>query len=81
MTASLDIGDGIHAISVPVADLPVGDTQVYAVESPRGVVLIDAGWNNDTSWSALQQGLATAGLSVADVEASSSPTSIPTMSA
>ncbi|MCK0092683.1 MBL fold metallo-hydrolase [Rhodococcus sp. F64268] len=68
MTASLDIGDGIHAIPVPVADLPVGDTQVYAMESPRGVVLVDAGWNNDTSWNALQQGLATAGLSVTDVE-------------
>ncbi|MDV2476062.1 MBL fold metallo-hydrolase [Rhodococcus zopfii] len=63
-----DIGDGIHAIPVPVSDLPVGDTQVYAIESPRGVILVDVGWNNDTSWNALQSGLASAGLSVTDVE-------------
>lgn len=63
-----DIGDGIHRIPVPVGDLPVGDTQVYAMESPRGVILVDVGWNDDTSWHALQSGLASAGLSMSDVE-------------
>jgi len=67
-TQARDIGDGIHRIPVPVADLPVGDTQVYALESPRGVMLVDVGWNDDNSWAALQAGLAAAGLSVTDVE-------------
>jgi len=68
MTEARDIGDGIHLVPVPVADLPVGDTQVYVMESPGGVVLVDVGWNDDTSWAALQDGLAVAGLSVTDVE-------------
>lgn len=68
MTEARDIGDGIHLVPVPVADLPVGDTQVYVMESPGGVVLVDVGWNDDRSWTALQTGLASAGLSVTDVE-------------
>ncbi|WAL48058.1 MBL fold metallo-hydrolase [Rhodococcus pyridinivorans] len=68
MAEARDIGDGIHVVPVPVADLPVGDTQVYVMESPRGAVLVDGGWNDDRSWAALQDGLATAGLSVTDVE-------------
>lgn len=68
MAEARDIGDGIHVVPVPVGDLPVGDTQVYVMESPRGVVLVDVGWNDDRSWAALQNGLATAGLSVTDVE-------------
>lgn len=68
MTEARDIGDGIHVVSVPVADLPVGDTQVYVMESPGGVVLVDVGWDDDRSWAALQDGLASAGLSVTDVE-------------
>lgn len=68
MSDARDIGDGIHLVPVPVADLPVGDTQVYVMESPGGVILVDVGWNDDRSWNALQNGLATAGLSVSDVE-------------
>ncbi|MDM7489026.1 MBL fold metallo-hydrolase [Rhodococcus sp. GXMU-t2271] len=68
MDHACDIGDGIFRIPVPVGDLPVGDTQVYAMESPRGLVLVDVGWNDDTSWTALQDGLASVGASVADVE-------------
>ncbi len=68
MAEARDIGDGIHVVPVPVADLPVGDTQVYVMESPRRPVLVDGGWNDDRSWAALQDGLATAGLSVTDVE-------------
>ena len=68
MTEARDIGDGIHVVPVPVADLPVGDTQVYVMESPGGVVLVDVGWDDDRSWAALQAGLAVAGLSVTDVE-------------
>lgn len=67
-TEARDIGDGIHLIPVPVGDLPVGPTQVYVLESPRGVILVDGGWNDDTSWEALQNGLTAAGLSMTDVE-------------
>jgi glyoxylase-like metal-dependent hydrolase (beta-lactamase superfamily II) len=40
---------------------------VYALDSARGPVLIDAGWEHPEAWTALRDGLAGLGLSVADV--------------
>jgi glyoxylase-like metal-dependent hydrolase (beta-lactamase superfamily II) len=40
---------------------------VYAFETDRGVHIVDAGWNTDEAFTALDHGLAEAGFSVADV--------------
>ncbi|HET6952518.1 MAG TPA: MBL fold metallo-hydrolase [Acidimicrobiales bacterium] len=40
---------------------------VYVFETDRGVYLVDAGWNTDEAYAALDAGLATAGYTMADV--------------
>ncbi|WP_214323463.1 MBL fold metallo-hydrolase [Nonomuraea sediminis] len=62
-----DLGDGVWSVPVPIPGNPLGYTLVYAIESPRGPVLIDAGWNHPDAWAALRDGLAALGLDVSDV--------------
>lgn len=57
---------GLWSIPVPIPDNPLGHTLVYLFETPRGPVLIDAGWDEEVSWEALLGGFAAAGLSVTD---------------
>ena len=57
---------GLWSIPVPIPDNPLGHTNVYAFETPRGPVMVDAGWDDDTSWSALCAGLGRAGYDVSD---------------
>ncbi|AHH18379.1 metallo-beta-lactamase superfamily protein [Nocardia nova SH22a] len=68
MENALSIGDGIFQIPVPITDNPLGHTLVYALESPGGLVLVDAGWYDDNAWSGLTSGLEAIGHSVTDVE-------------
>ncbi|NLU84359.1 MBL fold metallo-hydrolase [Rhodococcus sp. HNM0569] len=68
MPIAAPIGDGIFQIPVPITDNPLGHTLVYAMESPGGLVLVDAGWDDENGWNGLQQGLADIGHSVQDVE-------------
>ncbi|MFG1945004.1 MBL fold metallo-hydrolase [Nonomuraea sp. NPDC048826] len=63
----LDLGFGVWSVPVPIPGNPLGYTLVYAIESPRGPVLVDAGWNHPDAWAALRDGLAVAGIDVADV--------------
>jgi glyoxylase-like metal-dependent hydrolase (beta-lactamase superfamily II) len=61
---------GLWSIPVPIPNNPLRYVLVYAFElSTGGVALVDAGWNTDEAWSALNDGLAQAGGSTADVEA------------
>lgn len=62
-----DLGGGLWSVPVPIPDNPLAYTLVYAVESPRGPVLIDAGWQHEDAWTALRDGLGTFGIDVADV--------------
>ncbi|UGQ14024.1 MBL fold metallo-hydrolase [Yinghuangia sp. ASG 101] len=62
-----DLGGGVWTIPVPIPDNPLGNTLVYVLESERGPVLVDAGWNDPTSLAALTSGLASLGTSLADV--------------
>ncbi|MFI6597878.1 MBL fold metallo-hydrolase [Nonomuraea sp. NPDC050536] len=62
-----DLGDGVWSVPVPIPGNPLGYTLVYAIESPRGPVLVDAGWNHPDAWAALRDGLAALGLDVSDV--------------
>lgn len=61
------LGGGVWSVPVPIPGNPLGYTLVYALESARGPVLIDAGWEHPDAWAALRDGLRTLGLDVADV--------------
>src|SRR5574340_483439 len=62
------VGDGIYQLQVPITGNPLGHTLVYAMESPGGLVLIDAGWDDDNAWDGLTSGLEAIGHSVTEVE-------------
>ncbi|MGW0042553.1 MBL fold metallo-hydrolase [Rhodococcus sp. NPDC003348] len=68
MSDAVAIGDGIFQITVPMTHNPLGSTFVYAMESPGGIVLVDAGWDGDEGWEGLTQGLESVGHSVTEVE-------------
>ncbi|MCU1501252.1 MAG: Beta lactamase [Ilumatobacteraceae bacterium] len=57
---------GLWSIAVPFPDNPLGYTLVYLIESDRGPVLVDAGWDDDESWDALVDGFRAAGTNVAE---------------
>lgn len=61
---------GLWSIPVPIPDNPLRYVLVYALElDGGGVAIVDAGWNTEDAWTALNDGLAEAGGSIADVRA------------
>ncbi|MFE2379151.1 MBL fold metallo-hydrolase [Streptomyces sp. NPDC059398] len=60
-------GGGVWSIEVPIPDNPLGHTLVHVIETDRGPVLIDTGWDDPASWDALAGGLAALSLSVTDI--------------
>lgn len=68
MSDAVAIGDGIFQITVPMTHNPLGSTLVYAMESPGGLVLVDAGWDGDEGWEGLTGGLESVGHSITEVE-------------
>jgi glyoxylase-like metal-dependent hydrolase (beta-lactamase superfamily II) len=58
---------GLWSIPVPIPNNPLRYVLVYAFESETGITLIDAGWNTDEAWDALNAGIETAGGSITDV--------------
>ena len=61
---------GLWSIPVPIPNNPLRYVLVYALElRGGGVALVDAGWNTDDAWKSLNDGLAAAGGSIADVRA------------
>lgn len=58
---------GLWAIPVPIPNNPLGHTNVYAFETDRGPVLIDSGWDDESSWNSLVAGLGEAGFRAADI--------------
>lgn len=61
------LGPGLWSIPVPIPDNPLGYTLVYALDSDRGPVLVDAGWHDPATWRALEAGAGEAGFDLADV--------------
>src|SRR2546427_7447898 len=59
---------GLWSVPVPIPNSPLRYVLVYAFETPRGPVIVDAGWNTDDAWAALCDGLVTAGFKVDDVQ-------------
>ncbi|MER7764769.1 MBL fold metallo-hydrolase [Streptomyces sp. NPDC097619] len=62
-----DHGGGVWSIRVPIPDNPLGHTLVHLVETDRGPVLIDTGWDDPDSWDTLRAGLTALGTSVAEI--------------
>jgi glyoxylase-like metal-dependent hydrolase (beta-lactamase superfamily II) len=60
---------GLWSIPVPIPNNPLRYVLVYALELDNGVAIVDAGWNTDAAFTALDDGLREAGGSVADVRA------------
>jgi glyoxylase-like metal-dependent hydrolase (beta-lactamase superfamily II) len=59
---------GIWSIPVPIPDNPLRYVLVYAFElDGGGIAIVDAGWNTDDAWNALNAGIAEAGGSITDV--------------
>jgi glyoxylase-like metal-dependent hydrolase (beta-lactamase superfamily II) len=67
MTKAFDHGGGVRSLRVPIPDNPLGHTLVYVVDTDRGPVLIDAGWDDPASWDALTAGLTACGTDVAEL--------------
>ncbi|MET9123163.1 MULTISPECIES: MBL fold metallo-hydrolase [unclassified Streptomyces] len=67
MTQVTDHGGGVRSLAVPIPDNPLGTTLVHVVDTDRGPVLIDTGWDDPDSWEVLTAGLAACGIPVAEV--------------
>ena len=48
---------GLWSIPVPIPNNPLRYVLVYAFELDDGVAIVDAGWDTDEAWSALELGL------------------------
>ncbi|ARZ70356.1 hydrolase [Streptomyces albireticuli] len=60
-----DHGGGVWSVPVPIPGNPLGHTLVHLLDTGRGPVLVDTGWDDPASWDALTAGLAACGTSVA----------------
>ncbi|MEV7385871.1 MULTISPECIES: MBL fold metallo-hydrolase [unclassified Streptomyces] len=62
-----DHGGGVRSVEVPIPDNPLGHTLVYVVDTDRGPVLVDTGWDDPGSWDVLVAGLGGCGTAVGEV--------------
>ncbi|MFJ9430091.1 MBL fold metallo-hydrolase [Streptomyces sp. NPDC101490] len=60
-------GGGVWSLRVPIPDNPLGHTLVHVLDTDRGPVLVDTGWDDPASWAELAGGLAALGIAPADV--------------
>jgi len=59
---------GLWSIPVPIPNNPLRYVLVYAFElDGGGIAIVDAGWNTEDAWNALNSGLVEAGGSITDV--------------
>ncbi|MCM3882655.1 MBL fold metallo-hydrolase [Frankia sp. R82] len=61
------IRPGLWSVPVPLPVRRPAHMYVYVFETPAGPYLVDAGWDHDESFAALEAGLATIGTSPAEV--------------
>ena len=62
-----EVRSGIWSIPVPIPNNPLRYVLAYALESAKGIVLVDAGWECEESWDVLVAGLGVVGASPKDV--------------
>jgi glyoxylase-like metal-dependent hydrolase (beta-lactamase superfamily II) len=61
------LAGGIWSVPVPIPNNPLRYTLSYLVSGTRGIIVIDPGWDTDAGWTALNDGLASAGAGLADL--------------
>ncbi|MFI0905547.1 MBL fold metallo-hydrolase [Streptomyces sioyaensis] len=66
-TQVTDHRGGVWSIAVPIPDNPLGHTLVHLLETDRGPVLIDTGWDDPDSWDALVAGVTACGFALTDL--------------
>ena len=59
---------GLWTVPVPLPNNSLRYVFVYVFESDQGVYLVDAGWNTDDAYAALEAGLKFAGYEMGDVQ-------------
>ena len=59
---------GLWSIPVPLPNNSLRYVLVYLFETDRGPYLVDAGWNTDDAFGALQSGMKVAGCEISDVQ-------------
>jgi glyoxylase-like metal-dependent hydrolase (beta-lactamase superfamily II) len=62
------VRSGLWSIPVPLPNNSLRYVLVYLFETDRGPYLVDAGWNTDDAFGALQSGMKEVGCDVADVQ-------------
>ncbi|MFF0554830.1 MBL fold metallo-hydrolase [Streptomyces sp. NPDC020472] len=67
MTQVTEHGGGVWSLRVPIPDNPLGHTLVHVLDTDRGPVLVDTGWDDPASWTELTDGLTALGLSVREI--------------
>ncbi|MFE6227633.1 MULTISPECIES: MBL fold metallo-hydrolase [unclassified Streptomyces] len=67
MTQVTEHGGGVWSLRVPIPDNPLGHTLVHVLDTGRGPVLVDTGWDDPAAWTELTDGLGALGLGVRDV--------------
>src|SRR3954468_16140175 len=59
---------GLWSVPVPLPNNSLRYVFVYVFETDRGPYIVDAGWNTDDAYAALDAGLTTAGFGMAEVQ-------------
>ncbi|GGT26825.1 MBL fold metallo-hydrolase [Streptomyces purpureus] len=67
MSQVVEHGGGVWSIKVPIPDNPLGHTLVHLLDTDRGPVLVDTGWDDPASWEELTGGLTALGTSVGEI--------------
>ncbi|MEU2714832.1 MBL fold metallo-hydrolase [Streptomyces sp. NPDC007205] len=67
MVRTCEHGGGVRSVAVPIPDNPLGHTLVYVVDTDRGPVLVDTGWDDPGSWDTLAEGLRVCGTSAGEI--------------
>ena len=62
------LGAGLWSIPVPMPQSSLRYVLVYLLELDDGVAMIDAGWDTEEAWAALNSGLGKAGYKIGDVK-------------
>ncbi|MFJ5707568.1 MBL fold metallo-hydrolase [Streptomyces sp. NPDC093105] len=60
-------GGGVWSLRVPIPDNPLGHTLVHVLDTDRGPVLVDTGWDDPGSWTELAYGLRALGIGVSEI--------------
>ncbi|MCW2613339.1 MAG: hypothetical protein JWN08_333 [Frankiales bacterium] len=65
---AFEVAPGVHRVPLPLPNDGLRAVNVYVVQTPGGLVLVDAGWSVPESRVLLEQALASLGASLADVQ-------------